>query len=677
MMNKEGGMMMNIEGGMMKDDGMMMKKDHGMMKEMGMMKGNVEADVALSFFTTLLLGNSKVKQSSDKLWDETLRRELKNHFSFNEKPNVPSSVLEFKRILTSDVTCLELLFTRIQTLTGLHFTTASQNKISLHHQKMNGEGETTFTREDFARVEAKVKKMEIVPSENPTLLSALAQLQEAESALLRKLKSKEDKISLITNPTNVALSLEAEGISYHHQCRRQACLTMQELGELYTALPKRQNQAKAMFLEALRLSEEEFGPESGEVARALFKLGTFYRRLGTPEAELDAINAFQRMLTISEKIEAINTSPNKMKAMDPPSGADGCGGGNNSTYIGTLLALMNIGEIRMSQGKYRDCEPIFQRCLSIINAPYSNNMNNNYNNGLSPSAVTPISQPKHISTVGTKQPKSMSQSLANSMAGGVPVDSEQPGPVASTITCSLMVRVLHNVASVCSSLGDNEWAEHYCTRAANVVDRMAVLGTRGVCLLDQKGVAILLDRLGQTYTDQRRIGDAERVFMRAINIVEGALGKNSYHVATIMNNMAYLFSANDCYENTEALYKKSISILENTLGPDHSEVGVTVGNLAVLYKRQGRFEEATPLFERALHITKTQLGEDHPKLSDVYYNIHSMFFKQRKWAQALPYLEKSIAIDEKVFGHNHPEVIQSKIELVALQNKIVATDNKL
>ena len=194
--------------------------------------------------------------------------------------------------------------------------------------------------------------------------------------------------------------------------------------------------------------------------------------------------------------------------------------------------------------------------------------------------------------------------------------------------------------------------------------------------MDQKGIAIVLDRLGQTYTDQQRISEAERVFLKAIDIAQKALGPNSYHVATIMNNLAYLYSANGYYDDTENLYKTSITILESTLGHQHAEVGVTIGNLAVLYKRQGKFEEAAPLFERALEITKQQLGPDHPKLSDIFYNIHSMYFKQQvknvrfsksllnfsdftfyqKWDKALPYLEKSIAIDEKVFGPFHPEV---------------------
>jgi len=50
-----------------------------------------------------------------------------------------------------------------------------------------------------------------------------------------------------------------------------------------------------------------------------------------------------------------------------------------------------------------------------------------------------------------------------------------------------------------------------------------------------------------------------------------------------------------------------------------------------------------------------------------------MYFKQQKWDKALPYLEKSIGIDEKVFGPFHPEVLQSKMELEALRNKVVTS----
>lgn len=285
-------------------------------------------------------------------------------------------------------------------------------------------------------------------------------------------------------------------------------------------------------------------------------------------------------------------------------------------------ALLNLGEASVAQGRFQDARPLFLRAAAILD--------------------------KHVGVSGSTPPAS--------------------------IYCNLLVRTYHNMASLYCYQGQHNPAEEYCDRALGVIERMENSGVSSVMsAMDQKGIAIVLDRLGQTYTDQQRISDAERVFLKAIDIAQKALGSGSYHVATIMNNLAYLYSANGYYDDTENLYKTSISILEATLGPQHAEVGVTIGNLAVLYKRQGKFEEAAPLFERALEITKQQLGPDHPKLSDIYYNIHSMYFKQQKWDKALPYLEKSIGIDEKVFGPFHPEVLQSKMELEALRNKVVTS----
>jgi tetratricopeptide (TPR) repeat protein len=411
--------------------------------------------------------------------------------------------------------------------------------------------------------------------------------------------------------------------------QKEMAAAIQALGELYSNQPERENEAEQRFIEAIAILERETGTESVEVARAVTGLGAFYRRGGK---SVQATEAFSRALNIIERVGKVETGQ-------------------------ICTALLNLGESSVAQGRFQDARPLFLRAAAILD--------------------------KHVGVAGTVSPASL--------------------------YCNLLVRTYHNMASLYCYQGQHNPAEEYCDRALAVIERMENTGISSVMsAMDQKGIAIVLDRLGQTYTDQQRISDAERVFLKAIDIAQKALGSESYHVATIMNNLAYLYSANGYYDDTENLYKTSISILEATLGPQHAEVdslshlpltpssptldylhlhlhlrflicsfslqvGVTIGNLAVLYKRQGKFEDAAPLFERALEITKHQLGPDHPKLSDIYYNIHSMYFKQQKWDKALPYLEKSIAIDEKVFGPFHPEVLQSKMELEALRNKVVTS----
>ncbi len=67
------------------------------------------------------------------------------------------------------------------------------------------------------------------------------------------------------------------------------------------------------------------------------------------------------------------------------------------------------------------------------------------------------------------------------------------------------------------------------------------------------------------------------------------------------------------------------SIRAKVLGPDHADVATGLNNLANLYSAQGRYAQAEPLYQRSLAIDEQALGPEHP---GVAANFHVEFRKR-------------------------------------------------
>ena len=64
--------------------------------------------------------------------------------------------------------------------------------------------------------------------------------------------------------------------------------------------------------------------------------------------------------------------------------------------------------------------------------------------------------------------------------------------------------------------------------------------------------------------------------------------------------MAALYRAPRRHAEAEPLYLRALAILEKALGPEHPSVTQTVGNYAALLRETGRGAEANPTAVRAM-----------------------------------------------------------------------------
>ena len=144
---------------------------------------------------------------------------------------------------------------------------------------------------------------------------------------------------------------------------------------------------------------------------------------------------------------------------------------------------------------------------------------------------------------------------------------------------------------------------------------LSVLQTvRDKCLIAETA-AILLTQLALYLVTRAEHGEAEALYRRAVELLEGSFGPSHTFVSTALNHLAALLRETNRLQEAEPLMRRALDIDEEALGPDHPDVGRDLSNLAWLLKDMWRLEEAEAVMGRALHIAEKHHGTDDSQVA--------------------------------------------------------------
>jgi len=115
-------------------------------------------------------------------------------------------------------------------------------------------------------------------------------------------------------------------------------------------------------------------------------------------------------------------------------------------------------------------------------------------------------------------------------------------------------------------------------------------------------LAVSLNNMARLRQAQKRYGDAEQLYNRALLIAETERGREHLDTAVCLSNLAGLFQVEGKYVDAEAAYKEAMAIMEKALGPEHAGVGRILANYAALLKKMNRMSEADAAEARAKAI---------------------------------------------------------------------------
>ena len=175
-------------------------------------------------------------------------------------------------------------------------------------------------------------------------------------------------------------------------------------------------------------------------------------------------------------------------------------------------------------------------------------------------------------------------------------------------------------------------------------------------LADSKLVAWASNDLSQLLHRTNRLGEAEPLMRRALDLGESTFGRQHPTVATRLNNLGCLLRDTNRIEEAEPLMWRALEIDEANLGKQHPNVAIRLNNLATLLQNTIRIEEAEPLMRRALEIDVAAFGEQHPNVAIRLSNLAMLLTNTNRFEEAEPLMRLALEIDAAAFGEQHPNV---------------------
>ena len=112
-------------------------------------------------------------------------------------------------------------------------------------------------------------------------------------------------------------------------------------------------------------------------------------------------------------------------------------------------------------------------------------------------------------------------------------------------------------------------------------------------------VASLISLQADALYAQEKFVQAERLYLRSLEIRHQSLGYENSAVAQSLENLANLYDTRSNYQEAEHYYYWSLKIREKVDGPNNPLTHETCAKLAWVYRAQGKLEQADEMLKRA------------------------------------------------------------------------------
>ncbi|KAN0075779.1 HET domain containing protein [Elaphomyces granulatus] len=176
---------------------------------------------------------------------------------------------------------------------------------------------------------------------------------------------------------------------------------------------------------------------------------------------------------------------------------------------------------------------------------------------------------------------------------------------------------------------------------------------------DHTSTLLTVNNLGLLYADQGKLDEAEKMYQRVLQGTEKASGPDHTLTLYTVNNLGLLYADQGKLEGAEKMYQRVLQGTEKALGPDHTLTLNTVNNLGILYADQGKLDEAEKMYQRALQGTEKVLGPDHTSTLDTVSNLGRLYMSQGKLDEAEKMCHRAMQGKEKAWGPDHRSTLNT------------------
>lgn len=198
-------------------------------------------------------------------------------------------------------------------------------------------------------------------------------------------------------------------------------------------------------------------------------------------------------------------------------------------------------------------------------------------------------------------------------------------------------------------------------RGAGHLDRAEAAARDALAMAEQHfgagdlAAADALNEIGVISKFLGRYGEAERVYRRALPIIEAA-DPESPDVATLLHNLGGLAHARGDFEAGEPLSRRSVELRTASLGADHPTTAADRAAWGALLEGLGRLDEAEAAYREALAVFERRLGPDSIEVAFTLASLGSVLHSRGEHTASEAAYRRAIAIRERTLGSSHPDL---------------------
>jgi len=150
---------------------------------------------------------------------------------------------------------------------------------------------------------------------------------------------------------------------------------------------------------------------------------------------------------------------------------------------------------------------------------------------------------------------------------------------------------------------------------------------------------------------------AEKMFLRALTIIENTVGIDHPDYARVLNRLGSLYIERVQFLKAEEYLLKSLEIRLLKFGHLHSRVAQTYKHLFTLYNLQEKVEQSRDCGHKALEVLRFIHGEQSIEVSNIYERLADQFSVAGLRDEAKQFLIKARDIPSNILGPEHKDTL--------------------
>jgi hypothetical protein len=170
--------------------------------------------------------------------------------------------------------------------------------------------------------------------------------------------------------------------------------------------------------------------------------------------------------------------------------------------------------------------------------------------------------------------------------------------------------------------------------------------------------------LAAVYSEQRKHGQAEKLFMQA-----GPLCRSEEHLLRCMTGLSTVYDAQRRHEDALEASKVVLERTRKFRGEDRPYTISSMSNLAVAYGRVGKVQEAVNLLTQATEASIRKRGESYPDTLRLKANLAGVMIDLGRFDEADQLLVVVFETRRKLLGYHHYLTLQTLQDRAALRKR--------